>query len=97
MRISVQRTLQVGGPAELDGEDDAGEHSGGAHDVLRNMAGDGRCDRTADRAAEAHHDGERPIDGTADDEHDRCGNVRAETDHCFQRVDLMERADLTQI
>ena len=88
---------QVGGPAELDGEDDAGEHSGGAHDVLRNMAGDGWCDRTADRATEAHHDGERPIDGTTDDEHDCGGNVRTEPDYRLQRVDLVERADLTQV
>ena len=30
-------------------------------------------------------------------EHDRCGNVRTKANHRFQRVDLMERADLTQI
>lgn len=33
--------LEVGGPAEFDGKDDAGQHGGGTHDVLRNMAGDG--------------------------------------------------------
>lgn len=89
--------LEVGGPAEFDGKDDAGQHGGGTHDVFGNMPGYGRCDGTADGTSDAHHDGERPIHGSTNDEHDRCGNVRTEANHRFQRVDLMERADLTQI
>lgn len=37
------------------------------------------------------------LDGTTDDEHDCGEDIRAEADHGFQRVDLMERADFAQI
>ena len=92
-----QRLLEIGATAKLDGEDDAGEHGGGAHDVLGDMACDRRGDGTADDAAQAHGDGERPVDGATADEHDRGGNVRAEADHGLQRVDLVERADLAEV
>ena len=92
-----QRLLEIGATAKLDGEDDAGEHGGGAHDVLGDMACDRRGDGTADDAAQAHGDGERPVDGATADEHDRGGDVRAEADHGFQRVDLVERADFAQV
>lgn len=48
--------LEVGGPAEFDGKDDAGQHGGGTHDVFGNMPGYGRCDGTADGTSDAHHD-----------------------------------------
>ena len=33
----------------------------------------------------------------ANNEHDRSGNIRTETGHRFQRINLMERTDLTQV
>ena len=54
---------------QIDGENDAGDYGGGAHDVCGNLAGDGRGDVPADEASDAQHDGGRPIDRALDDEY----------------------------
>lgn len=66
--ISV-RHESIGFEPQIDGENDAGDYGGGAHDVCGNLAGDGRGDVPADEAADAQHDGGRPIDRALDDEY----------------------------
>ena len=59
----------IGFEPQIDGENDAGDYGGGAHDVCGNLAGDGRGDVPADEASDAQHDGGRPIDRALDDEY----------------------------